>query len=228
MTSAAFRSFAVGCAMLAAAGLAIAMKPKPLPPERIASFQLEVLVPKSFGTWHVDERIVPLLPSPDQKAVIDAIYDQTLARTYVNDHGERMMLSIAYGGRQSKTLQVHNPEACYRAQGFKVENETKGELKTRFGTVPVKRMMTSRGDRIEPVTYWITVGDSATHDGLSQRIQQLKYGLTGVLPDGMLVRVSSISSDGPGAFASQREFVEQLLASLSQQGRTRLAGTLGD
>src|SRR4030065_72730 len=71
---------------------------------------LEVLIPKTFGDWKIDETIAPLIANPEQEAMINKIYNQTLTRTYVNPKGERIMLSIAYGGDQSDSMAVHKPE----------------------------------------------------------------------------------------------------------------------
>jgi len=50
---------------------------------------------------------VPLIANPEQEAQINKIYNQTLTRTYVNPTGERIMLSIAYGGDQTDNMAVH-------------------------------------------------------------------------------------------------------------------------
>lgn len=55
----------------------------------------------------------------------------------------------------------------------------------------------------------------------------LRYGLTGRIPDGMLFRVSSIDADEARAYQAQEQFVNQLLQSLSPAERKRLSG-LGD
>jgi hypothetical protein len=53
---------------------------------------------------------------------------------------------------------------------------------------------------------------------------QLREGFQGRIPDGMLVRVSSISTDPKAAYAAQQAFVAALLASMPPAERTRLAG----
>ncbi|MBK6789523.1 MAG: exosortase-associated EpsI family protein [Betaproteobacteria bacterium] len=62
---------------------------------------LERQVPEAFGEWRLDTSIRPVLPDPGLQAMLDTLYSQTLARTYVNAKGERVMLSIAYGSDQS-------------------------------------------------------------------------------------------------------------------------------
>jgi len=213
--------------MLLAAGLAFVTKPRAKVADSGPRVDLEAMIPREFGEWTVDERIVPLIPSPDIKVVLDRIYDQTLARTYLNSNGDRVMLSIAYGGDQSDAMQVHKPEVCYPSQGFGILKNLKTNLKTRFGQVPVTRLVAVQGPRIEPITYWITVGDQLARSGWEQKIAQLKYGVTGKVPDGLLFRVSSIDRDEVRAYQIQSGFVHDLLDRLDESGRRRLIGSLG-
>jgi EpsI family protein len=219
-----FRAVLVLVAMLLATGLSVAAKPRTKVADQGPKIDLEQIVPKAFGEWTMDERIVPVLPSPDQQALLSKIYNQTLARTYSNSKGDRIMLSIAYGGDQSDAMQVHRPEVCYAAQGFQVLGEMRGALTTSVGTLPVKRLLAKLGGRVEPITYWVTVGERATYPGLRQKLIQLSYGLTGRIPDGMLVRVSSISKDQVSGYALQEVFVWDLIAALPTDQRKRLVG----
>lgn len=220
------RYLIVCVAMLAAAGLALAMTPTIKIADGGKKFVLENMIPHSFDEWRVDPNVIPLQPSPDLQATIDKFYEQTLARTYVNLSGERVMLSIAYGGEQSRSLQVHKPEGCYAAQGFMIQRESMGQLASDFGAVPVKRVVAEKGPRTEPITYWVTTGDKVTHDGLSWRLAQLRYGLSGEIPDGIVFRVSTISKDVSASYAIHDKFVNQLLAALNAKDRGRLIGNL--
>jgi len=101
-----------GLAMLAAAGLAIAITPTSKIADQGPKIDLETMIPKQFGEWKLDETIVPIAISPDAQAALDRIYNQTLSRTYVNGQGEKIMLSIAYGGDQSDGMAVHKPQAA--------------------------------------------------------------------------------------------------------------------
>ncbi len=186
---------------------------------------LETMIPPTFGDWQIDKSIVPLQVDPQTQASLDKIYNQTLARTYVNSQGRRVMLSVAYGGDQSDSLSAHKPEACYLAQGFEIMKIVAGDLFTQYGTLPVKRLLAVQGNRNEPITYWITVGDKAVLPGIEQKLQQLRYGLTGNVPDGMLVRVSSIGPDNNEAYQLQSQFIQDMLSSIGIKERIRLTGT---
>lgn len=217
-------SAVLGLAMAATSALTGALTPTRKLAASQDSFSLEQMVPKRFGNWVVDDSVVPLKPDETQKELIAALYDQTLGRTYVNDAGQRVMLSIAYGGDQSKQLQLHLPEVCYVAQGFEMVKEQRGQMSTPFGDVPVKRLVARLNARNEPITYWVTIGDKAVMSGLGQKYQRFVYGLTGKIPDGMLVRVSTIGADDAGAYRVQERFVRQMLDALAPRDRTRLLG----
>jgi EpsI family protein len=220
-------SLVLGVAMAATSALTGALTPTVKLSQLQAQFSLEQMIPSTFADWTVDASIVPLKADPERQSVLEKIYDQTLSRTYVNQAGERVMLSIAYGGDQSRALQVHLPEVCYVAQGFDMLKVGEGALATRYGPVPVKRLVARQNSRHEPITYWITVGDKAIKSSFEQKIQRLAYGLSGKIPDGMLVRVSTIQPDDNAAYRLQDRFVGQMLDALDRKDRVRLLGSVG-
>lgn len=227
MNAMPLRMHIAALAMLLAAGLAVVMKPTQRIADAAPRIDLESMIPARFGDWRIDPTIVPITVAPDVQAKLDKIYNQTLSRTYVNGSGQRIMLSIAYGGDQSgESTQVHRPEFCYTSQGFNVVRSAVAEMATRFGSLSVRRLVAVQGRRNEPITYWITVGDRATLPGIGRKLSQLTYGLTGKVPDGMLVRVSSIEADAGRAYALQESFVQDLLASVDPATRVRLVGVM--
>jgi EpsI family protein len=218
----------IGLFMVSSAVMAVVLKPDERMAENLPPLSLEEAIPEQFGDWHIDPSIVPVDPSPDVEARLDEIYSQTLSRTYANSQGQRIMLSIAYGADQSGDgNQVHRPEFCYTAQGFQLLSSEIGRLITDYGSLPVRRLLAKQGARNEPITYWITIGDKATLPGFKRKINQLAYGLSGTVPDGMLVRVSSISSNTEAAYELHAEFVRDMLASMDPQSRIRTAGRFG-
>ena len=214
----------IGLVMLVAAGLAFALTPREKIADQGPKVDLEAMIPKQFGEWRLDESIAPLQASPDVRAMLNKIYNQTLSRTYINSKGERIMLSIAYGGDLSDSMQVHKPEVCYSAQGFQVLKQSNAQLETGFHPVPAVRLVAVQGNRVEPITYWITVGDRVPGSGTARKLEQLKYGLTGKVPDGLLFRVSSIAADHERAYLLQTSFVIELLKDARAEARVRLIG----
>lgn len=219
------KGFVIAALMFASAVSAFVLSPSIKLADSKAKVDLEKMIPKGFAEWRIDPSIIPISVSPDVKEKLDAIYNQTLERTYINSKGQRIMLSIAYGGDQSSDKsQVHRPEYCYGAQGFKISDAFENSVPTSQGNLPVRRLLASLGERTEPITYWITIDDTVTLPGLGRKILQLRYGLTGRVPDGMLVRVSSISPDRAEAYRLQDQFVTDMLSATALDDRIRLAG----
>lgn len=218
-------SIFLGILMVSSGALTKALTPTKKIADQQERIDLEIMIPIEFGDWRVDKSIIPLQVDAETQAMLDKIYNQTLSRTYVNSKGERIMLSVAYGGDQSDNLAVHKPEVCYYAQGFEIMKTYADELLTQYGKLPIKRLLAVKGYRNEPITYWVTVGNKAVLPGIDEKLQQLKYGLTGNVPDGMLVRVSSIDVDKAKAYQLQTVFIQNLLSSVNASERIRLIGS---
>lgn len=195
----------------ASVGLGAALKPTVRLADSRPRVDLETLFPKAFGTWRLDERRSIQLIAPDVQQLLDRLYNQTLSRAYVNEHGYRIMLSVAYGGDQSDATRAHRPEVCYPVQGFQiVSSQTSSVALPGHSALPVNHLVARQGARNEPITYWITVGEKVALSGFDQKLAQLSYSLRGVVSDGMLVRISSIDKDAQSAFAEHAKFVQQL------------------
>jgi EpsI family protein len=135
-----------------------------------------------------------------------------------------MMLSIAYGKDQDDSHQVHKPEICYPAQGFVLKDKQYDRFDTGHGAIPVTRVETSLGSRNEPITYWITVGDRVVGPRLDKKLVEMSYGLRGQIPDGMLVRISSIDPESPHAYSMHNQFASAMLGGIDPQNRQKLIG----
>lgn len=190
----------------------------------LSAISLENMIPKEFGDWREEPQRNLQVVNPQTQALLDKLYSQLLARVYINKDGYRVMLSLAYGSDQRGALQAHKPEVCYPAQGFTLHSSKTVPLTTPFGEIPAQRLHTTLGPRQEPVTYWFTVGDTAIQSKLQKRLVDIRYGLTGQIPDGMLFRVSSIDADLPRAKDMQDQFVNQLLQAIPPADRKRLSG----
>jgi len=212
-------------ASVASGAAAIAMVPRETVAQMTASVPLETLFPSAFGSWTVDPHVIPLEPGADVRKALAESYDQTLSRTYVNARDYGIMLSVAYGGRRNQGLDIHRPEICYPSQGLALRRDTSTTmLALGQHELPLKRLVAGIGSRNEPISYWLVIGRSLASFGYGHRIALLKYGLTGHVPDGMLVRVSSIDDDVPHAFDEQDAFLRDLLAALTPDFRRRLLG----
>lgn len=219
-----FKALVILALTLLATGGANSLRPTQPIADSIALIDLEAMVPQEFADWKVDQEGSIQIVDPRQRQKIEQTYARTLSRTYVSGRGYRVMLAIAYARSQKDAVQVHKPEVCYPAQGFTLHERNSTVLSTEFGDVPVTRIVTSQGARTEPVTYWITVGDRAISGGVHKKVVEIGYGIRGEVPDGMLVRLSSIDHDSTHAYEIHAEFANDLLAAVVPAARMRLAG----
>jgi EpsI family protein len=216
-------SVLIASAMIAGSAIAAAWKPT-ITQTGPDDFKLAQQFPEQFGDWRVDATPQVVIVNPEMQKAIDLLYDQTLDRVYVGRNGERIMLSVAYGHDQSEAKALHKPEGCYPAQGFQVRSLERGAVPVGASSVPVVRMETDKGPRYEPLTYWMVVAGKGVNGPVGQKIQQVGAMFRGQLPDGMLVRVSTITRDSQAGFAVQDRFIRELYAALSAAQRSAVFG----
>lgn len=211
--------------------VSIWMTPSEIVAESHQDFVLEDIIPNEFGGWAV----VPQVSSGSQislyanrgENVQDIIYEQTLLRTYKNQKGDSVMLAIAYGAKQTKELKVHRPEVCYIVQGFEILEQEKDLLNIGNVAVPVRKVVARSGNRMEPITYWIRIGDRLLHGGsVEVNLALIREGLIGRIPDGLLFRVSSVNSDPKAAFSVQQEFISNIVSAISPKDRRNFLGSI--
>jgi len=184
------------------------------------------LVPSRIGSWTWDATLAVVQAAPDVQATLDATYPELLGRTYTDEQGSRMMMSLAYVANSARGTTVHRPEVCYPAQGFAVREMGYAGIDLDGDRVPVVRAVMERQSRREPVTYWVVVGSTVVDSTWAARWAQLRYTLSGTQPDALLVRVSSVDNDPARAFAEQERFVRALALTPVMPLRARLFGTL--
>lgn len=220
------RAWILAIAMgLTAVFSAVFMPRPPAVAQARAQTPLEQLFPERFGGWRLDPAASALVRPAFEQARQFQVYDQVLERTYMDEAGHRIMLSVAYGRQQSVGLQMHRPEVCYKAGGFQVEGVTPDELALTSGQrLPITRVFASMAGRPEPITYWRLLGDEVVGSESQFKLRQLSLGATGVIPDGMLVRVSSIDEDRPAAYALHDAFIREMATSMDAAQRSRVLG----
>lgn len=219
-------SLIMGLLMVSSSALTMVMTPSAEIADPKNQINLETMIPGEFNDWKIDVTVVSLMVNPDVKGTINKLYNQTLSRTYINNRGERVMLSIAYGRDQRVDLQIHRPEVCYLTGGFDIGELTKTFVDTTIGRIPVMRLVAKQGARNEPITYWIRMGDSLTRGWFEQKAATLSYGLTGKVPDGLLFRVSTISNDEQDSYRIQQAFLTALLQAVRSEDRYWLVGRM--
>jgi EpsI family protein len=186
------------------------------------------MIPEQFMGWQALSRISPLVSDPRVASQVEETYTETVERVYRGPGNQMVMLSVAYGTHQlHDRLQAHRPEYCYRAQGFTIEQSLDTSIQTDVGPLRVRRLLTRRAERFEPVTYWMMVDRRAVLPGLERQLAQLAHGLRGEIPDGLLVRVSSLASTPNEAWSLHELFITDLLRVLPPAHLGRLAGLHG-
>ena len=219
-------SLAMGMLMVLSGVFTKIMTPSLTFTDQQTNINLETIIPREFGQWKINPTTAAIIVNPDDKGLLNKIYNQTLSRTYINSEGKQIMLSIAYGRDQSSDLQVHRPEICYATSGFDVSNMFKTFVDTSIGRIPVMQLVAKQGNRNEPITYWIRVGDSLTRGWIEQKIAAIGYGLTGKVTDGLLFRISTISNNEQESYRIQQEFLTTMLQAVRSEDRYWLVGQL--
>lgn len=195
--------------------------------EQRVPVDMDAWIPQTFASWRLDEsvNVVPLSFVAASEA--ETVYVQTLERVYVDDQSRRIMLSLAYGDRQEGSLQAHRPEFCFKAQGFQLAGLHDLMFDFGNGEIPLRRMEARRPGRTELVSYWLTIGEQPALPGIRRKLAQLRLGLTGETPDGVLIRVSSLDEVPEHAYAIHDEFIRDMLANLDANHLRKLAGSKG-
>jgi len=211
-------------AMLAAAGLAYLMTPHRLMARTQESFNIDAHIPHAFGEWSALPGIQAIKPPAD--GLEAEIYNQEVSRAYIDKEGHGIMLMIAYGESQSDRLQLHHPEVCYTAQGFRVTRPatTTFAWDPASKPIPLTRMIATREGRTEPIAYWMRIGYDVTNSNWSRNALKLQYGLRGWIPDGALFRVSTLNVPPEKAPEVEEKFIRDLVNAVPPDTRAFLVG----
>ena len=218
-------------ALLTSAILAEVLAPRELM-ARTAALDLEAAIPRQFGAWNLVPTIQPITP-PDPEGVVDPdakkgrIYSQEVFRGYADRSGNVVMLLVAYGPVQNYRLKAHRPEICYTANGFRVSGKHGEVLAIGMGEQPLKltRLIAERESRFEPISYWMRVGNDVSTGVIDRQIVRLKYGLRGIIPDGALIRVSTVGLSEEASFKLQDQFIRDFIGAVAPQNRKFFTGT---
>ncbi|XSC45498.1 exosortase C-terminal domain/associated protein EpsI [Bradyrhizobium sp. RDT10] len=93
----------------------------------------------------------------------------------------------------------------------------RGQLSRRRATHQDDEIDCSKESRFEPVTYWLRIGNDIANGVVDHQLSRLKYGLRGIIPDGALIRVSTIGLPKDVSFKLQDQFIRDLLAAIPPQ-----------
>jgi len=211
------RKFLIGLLFCTAAGTAAWRQPR-FKLDYLGSEKLEELVPKNIGRWSFVAASGLVVPPEDQ--LEKAIYSQLLTRVYSDGQNPPIMLLLAQSGGQTGFLQIHRPDFCYTASGYKISALTPHPVQIGSHLVPTSRMDASIDGREEHVIYWTRIGHRMPTSWKGQKLAVAEQNLRGIVPDAILVRVSMISEDGDRAQSIIDDFIRSFVASIPANKRS--------
>jgi EpsI family protein len=204
------RQFVVGGGLLAAALFASRGSWPGSPDQEKAPASLDTIVPEQLGRWRSSPAngvVIPTAEVPD-----DTGYDSLLTRYYLDDNGRTIMFLVAYGSAQAGGTQLHRPEACYPAAGFKLLDPEPVIIGSGGEHAIHGRAITGvKPGRTEQILYWSRVGTAFPTSSAEQSLATLRQSLRGRAPDGALIRMSTLASERTGALAILHQFANALL-----------------
>lgn len=210
------RKAIIGGAFLLTAGVAAARVPGNHI-DLLGDRKIESLIPSTIGRWNFYSKSGLVVPPPDQLS--DALYSQLLTRVYVTSDGLAMMLLVAQSSGQTGILQVHRPEFCYPAGGFRLSDKAIHTVRLPGGALDTTVLSASADDRVEQVLYWTRVGRDMPTSWPEQRWSVARANLRGDVPDAVMVRVSTLTPDRAEAVAAMDEFTRGLFAAMAPSAR---------
>ena len=177
-------------------------------------------------------RILRRRRQPSRNSCSSSSTARSSPQRYVNrTTGERVMLSIAYGATTNATAcSSTTPRSATRPRASSSSATARSTCNSPAAPSPPASSETAFGrQRFEPVTYWTVIGGTAVRGGTDKSLPRCATG-SGLIPDGLLFRVSSIDRSSPNAFALQQRFADGLLSAVPTAVRGRFARsiTLGD
>lgn len=211
--------------IVAAAGLAHVAVPRELMAIPTEAFDLQKVVPNEIGEWKADPRIRLIAP-PEPDSFARQFYSQEVARGYRDREGNLVMLLVAYGPNQASRLQLHRPEICYTADGFRVTRPARVDVTYREGAPALKllRLTARREARLEPISYWMRVGDDISTNQWERQFIKLKLALRNKVPDGALMRISTLGLSEAASYEAQDRFIRDFHEALAPEHRAFFFG----
>ena len=210
------RKLLLGLLLCSATAAAAWRKPSKLV-DKLGTRKLEDIVPKKIGSWNFAASSGVVVPPNDP--LVNALYSQVLTRVYSDGENPSIMLLMAQSGTQTGFLQVHRPDFCYRASGYQISPVAPHPIQLGSGVIPASMMDATTGGTPEHVVFWTRIGDRIPGSWTAQKIAVAAQNLEGIVPDAILVRVSTVSNDAQSARQAIDDFVRAMIASVPAQMR---------
>jgi EpsI family protein len=218
------RDFLIGAGLIGTVAAAQALVPRHKV-SLIGNHKLDQLIPHKLPGFDAMTGGNVIAPAP-KGSLAERLYSQTAQRVFQTPDGDIVMLLIAYGGTQSDSLQLHRPESCYPAVGFTIyDGANKAITLGANQSVPVRRLSARLDQRVEQIWYWTRLGEYLPVTASEQRKVRFQNALAGLVVDGVLVRISTLTLDEARGDQINEQFARQLIAAIGPEGRRVLLGT---
>lgn len=194
--------------------------------EYIGEPNYQALMPEQFGDWiRQNDNYERVTVSPEIEQRVNELYSESVTRIYKNQKTQNViMVSLAYGSDQMFPNQVHRPDACYPAQGFKIVSKSSDFLTYQDTEIPISKLVAKRQFRNENVMYWIRLGNGVAASTMNLHYNRINLAAHGYRADGLLFRVSHISNDTLTSYKIQSKFIDDFLGSLNSDNRKYFIG----
>ena len=217
------RALLAGGGMLAAGATAYVYMPRKA--ERgPALVPIEALLPNQIGSWSFTTRD-GIVQTREESPLPG--YDQLVTRVYTAPGLPTIMVLIAYGSTQGGSLQLHRPETCYPGEGFRIRGMTNADL--RFdGSDPVaaQTFTAIRDERTEHLLYWTRISESFPRTTGQEYLGIMRRVIDGVVPDGVLVRLSTVGAEAAPSMAALDRFATAMVVQAPLALRQVLVGAV--
>jgi EpsI family protein len=218
------RHLIMGAACVASAAAAEGLKPH-RQAQLLQGAKLADVAPRKFGSW-TSEDVADALALNAPGTLGAELYNEVVARDYQNAAGAVVSILLAYGARQTDTLQLHRPEICFPAFGYSLSRIESVNLPIARGlTLPARRMAAQRAEQRESVIYWSRLGEFFPQSADQQKMARIKTTLKGVVADGVLARFSTANVYPEFGWTILSGFIDEFLAATAAPQRKALIGT---
>ena len=216
------RGLLIGGSLLVTAAAAARARPQ-TSEHLLLRERLEDLVPQRIGGWQNSGSAGVIVSEPED-GLVESGYDQLLTRAY-SAAQVSVMLVLAYGSVQGGSLQLHRPETCYPGQGFRLSQFQDFDMSLGHEEqVHLRKFTARRDDRKERVMYWTRIADFFPLSTMTEYRAILSSVARGVVPDGILVRVSMLGTDTTIDDGLLEQFIRDMIAALPPLGQKLLLG----
>jgi len=215
------RKFALGLAFASVAGIAAARQPTKNV-DYLGKNKLDKILPEKLGKWTFVSSSGLVVPPEDQLS--QALYSQLLTRVYTTESGAPIMLLVAQSASQTGILQIHRPEFCYTAGGYDLSPSSPHTVNLGSSKIPALSISASMLGKTEQIVYWTRIGEHLPLSWRQQRMAVAMDNLRGIIPDAVMVRVSTYGNDKAAALADVDDFIRAMMASVAPQVRRVFIG----